>query len=787
MQRKSSCRKMLNISFSRPQIVWKRSGFLNIHLDAGSSRMRRRARRWSARRIGRVSTIRHDDAWQWSRNDFLADQRIRNVSNSSKKRVSRSRQAQASRHSCPKSSSTAVVQGVSPSTPHPPWCSKRERPKDRSALQANKVPQRRNHACPTDSRSCVCSLLTREMSSLSKPSPPSSRPNTTRRALPPRGQANSGQVVSFFRRACRRAAPSWSPSHHLWPETQGLRRLRAVQERQSIGHDLDLPVIHPPWRKEIQISHADWDPPCLSTGRSDQKEGGGTRGDEGAKPGRSEVPNATRPKLVSKWTGCQQTDTRGPEEDSNRNAGMSFSHSREWVRPGGPIRSILGANGAPQTQSSKCQEQSTGELSLSPPCEAAPGCNATRSHHEQSRIAPTKLVVKPEWSDWRASQHKTTAEAKHWRSCTARILRNRTVCSSVLACNALAMQRASTKSAPKKTTPYLSVGKVWSSFQTNALGSATLAASEIRSPPGGQRPLSFQICVFPACNEIPARVHKWCPSSRCTIDVRSGSETKKMSSRKAIRHSVGCSVAWSATKELCCPGENRAGSREVALLSPFFWRNGVVPSSSPKVNWEGCPLNWATTGRSVSSPSFLRQPESIASLSTKWVAPFPSSDQTVLAGLRTVRAWIACLTHSVPERMARAYWTARCPDTDPAICCATALDTALLKVSSTTMPLARPWACAMPSSDPDGSLAPPQQAPRPRQTPQPSPTTSRCPEHCWGPPSNARWSPLKGLLQHLRDLAEHTSRTCPDPVRFVWRACVGSVPLEVVSSILEAF
>ena len=40
------------------QIVWKRSGFPKIHLNTGSTRKRRRVRRWSSRRIGRVSTIR---------------------------------------------------------------------------------------------------------------------------------------------------------------------------------------------------------------------------------------------------------------------------------------------------------------------------------------------------------------------------------------------------------------------------------------------------------------------------------------------------------------------------------------------------------------------------------------------------------------------------------------------------------------------------------------------------------------------------------------------------------
>ena len=87
----------------------------------------------------------------------------------------------------------------------------------------------------------------------------------------------------------------------------------------------------------------------------------------------------------------------------------------------------------------------------------------------------------------------------------------------------------------------------------------------------------------------------------------------------------------------------------------------------------------------------------------------------------------------------------RLPASDSATCCATALDTALLKVSTTS------------ASDPTCGLAqcrhPTQTDPlhhfnkhlSPGQTPQPSATTSRCPERCWGPPSSARWSSPKGL------------------------------------------
>ena len=116
--------------------------------------------------------------------------------------VTRSRwwPAHQSRHSCLNSSSTAVVEGVSPSTPNPPLCSRRERPKDLAALQANNVLQWRNQACLIDSRSCGGSLLSPADSRNLEP--PISQPNT----------ANSGWVFS-----------------------------------------------NPPWWKKIEISHADVD------------------------------------------------------------------------------------------------------------------------------------------------------------------------------------------------------------------------------------------------------------------------------------------------------------------------------------------------------------------------------------------------------------------------------------------------------------------------------------------------------------------------------------------------
>ena len=119
--------------------------------------------------------------------------------------------------------------------------------KDLAALQANNVLQWQNQACLTDSRSCGGSLRDFAFSHLFRnPTPPD--------ALCRRGRANSGQVVSFLRLACCRAAPSWSahwrralPSP-LTGDTRvvSTAKLRAVEQKKSVSHNLNLPVVDPP-------------------------------------------------------------------------------------------------------------------------------------------------------------------------------------------------------------------------------------------------------------------------------------------------------------------------------------------------------------------------------------------------------------------------------------------------------------------------------------------------------------------------------------------------------------
>ena len=158
-----------------------------------------------------------------------------------------------------------------------------------------------------------------------------------------------------------------------------------------------------------------------------------------------------------------------------------------------------------------------------------------------------------------------------------------------------------------------------------------------------------------------------------------------MSSRKAIRHSVGCRVSCTATSELCCPREKSAGIRE-------------SPCSPPLEEWCGRPPRRPPRCSEKVARRIGPQKEGVCPLppccADPRASPFstiPSTDKTVLSGWRSVRAWMACPTHSVPERLDRAYWNgAVARSTDATICLATALDTAFLNVSPTTMPLTPP-------------------------------------------------------------------------------------------------
>ena len=171
-------------------------------------------------------------------------------------------------------------------------------------------------------------------------------------------------------------------------------------------------------------------------------------------------------------------------------------------------------------------DSTTAELSLFLP---------TRSHREQPRIVVTKANCTTLKNDWTrvAAQNNSRAmctgdpahENPAEQSCVL-------LCFG-LQCNSLATKCASLFGAPK-TTPCLTISKLWSPVHTTALGSATLAASKMPSQPGWHRPLLFQICVFPASRSLPYST--FVPTHDAQLP---GCETKLMSSRKVIKRFVG--------------------------------------------------------------------------------------------------------------------------------------------------------------------------------------------------------------------------------------------------------
>ena len=125
------------------------------------------------------------------------------------------------------------------------------------------------------------------------------------------------------------------------------------------------------------------------------------------------------------------------------------------------------------------------------------------------------------------------------------------------------------------------------------------------------------------------------------------------------------------------------------MFSPFPLRNGVA-DPFPDV-LRRLPVEVGHKKKGVCPLPPCCRPESIGFLDTRSNTPIQSTDKTVLSGWRSVKAWTACPTHSVPERVDKAYWNGpvACSN-DTGICWATALDTALLNVSPTTMPLTPP-------------------------------------------------------------------------------------------------
>ena len=149
-------------------------------------------------------------------------------------------------------------------------------------------------------------------------------------------------------------------------------------------------------------------------------------------------------------------------------------------------------------------DSTTAAPSQSLRCPATPGYSSTRSHREQQRMPLTNQVAPPEGNSGPAWQHKTTAgtgDLAQQESCG-------TEPSAPLSRPTKFWRRSvDAPKAPPRQQPLAGLWAESDRLCTTALGSATLAASKMPSQQGGHRPLLFQICVFPACNEIPARVH----------------------------------------------------------------------------------------------------------------------------------------------------------------------------------------------------------------------------------------------------------------------------------------
>ena len=161
----------------------------------------------------------------------------------------------------------------------------------------------------------------------------------------------------------------------------------------------------------------------------------------------------------------------------------------------------------------------TVELSVSPLCPAAPGCSSTRSHREQSRIALTLQVAQPGGRNRPASR---------WTSCTARMLRNRTVCSSVLACNSRAMKSTCTIGAPRRQPLACPLAK------SSHLSTPQRWGLQLWLP---QRCLHNLVGIGHSCSRSASSQHamRSLPVSTIGVPTRDA-----MSSKTAIRHYEGC-------------------------------------------------------------------------------------------------------------------------------------------------------------------------------------------------------------------------------------------------------
>ena len=148
-------------------------------------------------------------------------------------------------------------------------------PQARLWLKGSLRQRRIHHGAPegrgrrTWQRPCGTSLqLTHEISSLIGPSPTyfATQHCQTRSAAPWAGQLRVSVflLVSCLLQSCSVVVSTLAtctpiPSVRRHQTRVASTASCAMEQRKSVCHNLNLPVIDPPWRKEIEISHADVD------------------------------------------------------------------------------------------------------------------------------------------------------------------------------------------------------------------------------------------------------------------------------------------------------------------------------------------------------------------------------------------------------------------------------------------------------------------------------------------------------------------------------------------------
>ena len=131
-----------------------------------------------------------------------------------------------------------------------------------------------------------------------------------------------------------------------------------------------------------------------------------------------------------------------------------------------------------------------------------------------------------------------------------------------------------------------------------------------------------------------------------------------MSAKKANKCSPSLNWAPTASRDECCPTDNKSWHEGITLLTALALRDGVDGSRCilPEV-LRGClrrtcarkaKLNFSLPPSATLRASLDREIKSNALT--------PSTDVIVVSGLISVKPWSTCATHSHPAFVRRAYW-----------------------------------------------------------------------------------------------------------------------------------